>query len=116
MVAITVILAAVIGGFVLNLGGNLEQTPQAQISIEAGSDTGDIDISHNGGDAIPVSDLTVNVDGSDTTTDFTDDVSDEFTVGDSATLTSQGSSQVTVTIIHNPSDTILAETDVTPPA
>ncbi|GAA0308602.1 type IV pilin N-terminal domain-containing protein [Halarchaeum salinum] len=34
MVAITVILAAVIGTFVLGLGGNLQQNAQAGVSIE----------------------------------------------------------------------------------
>lgn len=62
MVAITVILAAVIGTFVLGLGGDLQQTPQAQLNVEdadasatvPGSGTNAlIDINHRGGDEIP---------------------------------------------------------------
>ena len=46
MVAITVILAAVIGSFVLGIGGDVEAAPQASLAIEGG------DITHNGGDTI----------------------------------------------------------------
>jgi flagellin-like protein len=51
MVAITVILAAVIGAFVLGIGGSQEQTPQA--SFEFSGDT----VIHSGGDAIKDSNL-----------------------------------------------------------
>lgn len=51
MVAITVILAAVIGTFVLGLGDQVQESaPNAQISITADNSTGDVNISHNGGD------------------------------------------------------------------
>lgn len=108
MVAITVILAAVIGGFVLGLGGNLQQAPQAQISIDAADagNSGDIVISHNGGDAIPASDLVVNVDGSPT--DFETQHSGEFAVGESATF-GTGGGEITVKVIHEPSESIIAE-------
>ena len=46
MVAITVILAAVIATFVLDLGGDQEQAPQASFSKSGGT------ITHEGGDAI----------------------------------------------------------------
>ena len=69
MVAITVILAAVIGAFVLNLGGDLQQTPQAQIGAEdASGDVASVDttgwdnvlsINHNGGDEIASDDYEV---------------------------------------------------------
>jgi len=66
MVAITVILAAVIGTFVLGLGDSLEQAPQSQLNTEDASDTspvapgdagggdtyGILSINHGGGDAI----------------------------------------------------------------
>ncbi len=72
MVAITVILAAVIGTFVLGLGDSLEQAPQSQISIEdaddtfdttATSDTDAFDISQNGGDQLTMGDIRIVVDG-----------------------------------------------------
>jgi len=50
MVAITVILAAVIGTFVLGLGDQVQETaPNAQISITDVTDT-NVTFAHNGGD------------------------------------------------------------------
>ncbi|WP_256546685.1 type IV pilin [Halobellus inordinatus] len=52
MVAITVILAAVIGSFVLNLGSSVQQTsPQASFDFEYGNDTS-VNITHQNGDSI----------------------------------------------------------------
>ncbi|WP_153952672.1 type IV pilin [Halosegnis longus] len=56
MVAITVILAAVIGTFVLGLGSNVQSTPTAQFDIDLTDDT----ITHEGGDSIPTGELTIN--------------------------------------------------------
>lgn len=57
MVAITVILAAVIGTFVLNLGGNLSDTsPQASFGFDFENDTG-VTITHETGDSIEGSQL-----------------------------------------------------------
>lgn len=54
MVAITVILAAVIGAFVLGIGGDQETTPNAQVSLDAINDSEsedfDITATHGGGD------------------------------------------------------------------
>ncbi|WP_323190661.1 type IV pilin N-terminal domain-containing protein [Halostella sp. PRR32] len=79
MVAITVILAAVIGAFVLDLGGNQESAPQASWSFDYdegtnggygdGTGTNDDDtitIGHDGGDDIDNSTLTFSVGGSST--------------------------------------------------
>ena len=54
MVAITVILAAVIGTFVLGLGQDVSQTaPQASITFENDTtEAGNITIVHEGGDTI----------------------------------------------------------------
>lgn len=53
MVAITVILAAVIGTFVLDIGQSAGQTaPQASLSVSANTVTNNITISHSGGDAL----------------------------------------------------------------
>ena len=68
MVAITVILAAVIGTFVLGLGDSLSQsTPTASVDFSDananyqvnGSASEAIDISHSGGDTLTVSNLRV---------------------------------------------------------
>jgi len=55
MVAITVILAAVIGSFVLGIGGQQEAAPQASITIAENTSNGNITISHRGGDAFTTS-------------------------------------------------------------
>ncbi|MXR39823.1 type IV pilin [Halobaculum sp. WSA2] len=83
MVAITVILAAVIGSFVLGLGNSVQQTaPNANFQFDYNSSASPVEVTatHSGGDTIPDSDtLTLN-----TTTDsatFTGQVS----AGSSAT-------------------------------
>jgi flagellin-like protein len=61
MVAITVILAAVIATFVLGLGDQITTTsPQASFSFDwdgSSGGTGELDITHSGGDTITSSDL-----------------------------------------------------------
>ena len=53
MVAITVILAAVIGTFVLGLGSEIETTePQAQFSFDADTDAETITVTHDGGQPV----------------------------------------------------------------
>lgn len=107
MVAITVILAAVIGTFVLGLGDSLsDSTPQAQLNADFTN--GNVTIEHRGGDTIATEDITVNYDGSATTnTSFPG----QFGVGDSHEFITDGNAQSgdTITIIHNPSDSILYE-------
>jgi len=69
MVAITVILAAVIGAFVLNLGSNLGNNgPQAQVAIQDASASltssqadNVFTITHNGGDTLQASQLKIMV-------------------------------------------------------
>jgi len=114
MVAITVILAAVIGGFVLGLGGDLQSAPQAQISIDAATGNTGITISHDGGDAMTSTDLVVSYDGENTGTANFESGSfggDEFSVGDSSTFSSI-TGDITVQLIHEPSESVIAEEDV----
>jgi len=74
MVAITVILAAVIGTFVLGLGDQVQSTtPQASFgfdqsteTVESGGETSEITtvtVTHETGDSIAESDIAVTVDG-----------------------------------------------------
>jgi len=110
MVAITVILAAVIGGFVLGLGGDLQSAPQAQISISAAGN-GAVDISHDGGDAMASADLVVS-DGSNSI-NFETVHGDEFAVGETETVTGlTQANDVTVQLIHEPSESVIAEETV----
>ncbi len=125
MVAITVILAAVIGTFVLGLGDSLQQAPQAQIGITQGDASGEVDISHNGGDTLQVSDVRVVDSNGNSLVD--DGVaagtwSGDFSVGDAITIANSADSDVptggndlTVRIIHSPSDSILVEQTVEVP-
>ena len=121
MVAITVILAAVIGTFVLGLGDSLEQAPQATLNADSDSST-TLNVSHNGGDAIAVGDLDISVAGNTTDFSASSDFSngEEFNVGSTATFTNSqiseiSSGDVRVRIIHTPSESILLDTEVTIP-
>lgn len=66
MVAITVILAAVIGTFVLGLGGQVSSTsPQASFSFELSNSDQNVTVTHDGGDSVAADDINVS-----STTDF----------------------------------------------
>lgn len=100
MVAITVILAAVIGSFVLELGGSVNSVPQASFDFDTEeADNGTIEnitIVHNGGDTIEVDRLNVTgaVENSGSPIEFTNsDVGsfssgESFSAGDEITITS----------------------------
>jgi len=62
MVAITVILAAVIGTFVLGLGDRVQTRPQASFSYDFNATNTSVNITHNGGDTLQVGDNTGTVD------------------------------------------------------
>jgi flagellin-like protein len=70
MVAITVILAAVIGTFVLGLGDQVQSTaPQASFNFDfeqSATGTDELTITHDGGDAVPSSQLTTVTSGNST--------------------------------------------------
>ena len=60
MVAITVILAAVIGTFVLGLGNQLQSSsPSASFSFSYDSSQGNLTITHDGGDGVAADQLFV---------------------------------------------------------
>jgi len=108
MVAITVILAAVIGTFVLGLGDSLEQAPQAQLDAEY--DGTDIVLNHEGGDSLSSGDITVKW-GGDTDPNLGNDLS----VGGSETVVSapdDAEAGSTLTVVHDPSESILLETEI----
>jgi len=72
MVAITVILAAVIGTFVLGLGQNTQSTPQASLTISDANSVYDsanngtaFDLAHDSGDALKTGDLRIVVRNAD---------------------------------------------------
>lgn len=96
MVAITVILAAVIGTFVLGLGNNLQQTsPNANFQFEyAGNAPYDVTATHEGGATIDednAGSLTLNgTDGSGNAIGTAFTLTDGVSSGDSATLAGAG--------------------------
>jgi flagellin-like protein len=92
MVAITVILSAVIGTFVLGLTGTVETTPpQTQFTFDERIG-GDLGITHDGGDVVDVGNLNVTGTGSTAIQDCqsrgaTDAwPNTELTAGDSCTV------------------------------
>ena len=109
MVAITVILAAVIGTFVLGLGDSLKPAPQAQLDAELQSGT--IVINHNGGDTLNLADIGVTTDGDGAVNDSD---TGELSVGGSWNATTGGdaTSGDTVTLVHEPSESIILEAEV----
>ena len=89
MVAITVILAAVIGSFVLGLGNSFRQTvPNANFQFEYENATTEYNVTatHQGGDTIPDADsLTLNA-SDDPDVDYVDSFPGTVSAGDSAKL------------------------------
>ncbi|MFC5279473.1 type IV pilin [Halorubrum rubrum] len=121
MVAITVILAAVIGTFVLGLGDSLgdnQPTTQLDVSIDEGDDADDdiknVTIEHDGGDPIDSETLDIIVtDEDDNEATASGEFSDRFSVGDiesgSFSGDGSGSADLRVRIIHQPSESILVD-------
>ncbi|MEA1931619.1 MAG: type IV pilin N-terminal domain-containing protein [Euryarchaeota archaeon] len=73
MVAITVILAAVIGAFVLGLGDQVSNNaPQASFSFEFDTDEQNVTVTHTGGDNIDNNTLNVTA-GAGNSTTFNDE-------------------------------------------
>jgi len=95
MVAITVILAAVIGAFVLDLGGSTQATPSGSFNFdEADHDNDgtvdDVKITYESGDAIDPTQLSTNpsglsFDGGDWSSKYSG--ADSISAGDSVTVT-----------------------------
>ncbi|WP_153952746.1 type IV pilin [Halosegnis longus] len=86
MVAITVILAAVIGTFVLGLGDNVQSTPTATFSFDYSNNGDEVTITHDGGETIPGDQLDTVVAGSDASSDWP--TGSDISSGDSITISS----------------------------
>jgi flagellin-like protein len=81
MVAITVILAAVIGAFVLGIGGNQNVAPQVTFDVEE-TDT-QLTFTHTSGDTIDSANETLSVNGDDVdNSSVTNMPGDTMAVGD----------------------------------
>jgi flagellin-like protein len=134
MVAITVILAAVIGTFVLDLGQSAGQSaPQASLSVSVDADANTVTIKHTGGDGLTAEDTRLVIEspaGDETYTSDGSGTNPNFAVGDSFTVLSTGGvdgfdltgnnvpafssgEKVTVTLIDTQSQRQIFETTVT---
>ncbi len=83
LIAITVILAAVIGGVVLGLGTGGVDTPQAQMQAQFTADN--VTIEHNGGEPLPADQVTFSgADGQNVT--LAEESGEDLTAGDSVEL------------------------------
>jgi FlaG/FlaF family flagellin (archaellin) len=100
MVAITIILVAVIGSFVLDIGGAVgETTPTASLSMAQteldGTNETAVIVAHQGGDVIEMDHVTVEVNGKkakNSTGEVVWEGSGTITAGDSKTVMEYGSS------------------------
>ena len=121
MVAITVILAAVIGAFVLGIGGDQESTPQASISLDLDPDAdsdGDVavEIAHNGGQTLELEDVGMSLNGSFSNglEDLSGINGETLSSGETLEITDEDNVQnnlnedTTVRIVHRPSGGVLA--------
>jgi len=125
MVAITVILAAVIGTFVLGLGDQIGDTaPQASFDVDdatADATNGvSLTLAKTGGQDLDARDLVLSVDGSRTNTSVESGLgSNTWQTGQSVRFTDEGSAsyssgdRVTVRLIHDPSGNAIYSTTLT---
>ena len=88
MVAITVILAAVIGTFVLGLGENVQTSPQAKFNFDYDESNSALTITHDGGDAVQSDEMKIVGGDNDLTWTTSVGQSDsyEVTAGNSTTI------------------------------
>ena len=100
MVAITVILAAVIGSFVLGIGGDVEASPQASLTINSSNH-----LVHQGGDTLVRSEVNFTADGSDINPTS---LGGELTPGATWNISGEVSDGQTVRIVHTPTGQIIA--------
>jgi len=92
MVAITVILAAVIGAFVIGIGEDQEVQPTASFNFDFESDQ--VTISHSTGDSISAPDeLDIVIDGEDESW-IPDEESDTVSAGNQVTITAGSSGDI----------------------
>ncbi|SIS12608.1 type IV pilin [Natronorubrum thiooxidans] len=104
MVAITVILAAVIAAFVLDIGDLDDSAPNAQFEWESNEANDEVTVAHQSGDDINVDDLSMTVEITDLTSsedsDTVDLEGDSWTAGNSIDLAIDGSNDDEIEITN----------------
>jgi len=92
MVAITVILAAVIGTFVLGIGDRVQkESPQASLSVEVNAANNEVTVIHDGGDTLHSDRTKVMISGATSLTESPTGTDSTLSVGDEATWTDTSS-------------------------
>ena len=117
MVAITVILAAVIGSFVLGLGESVDSAPQASFDFSVNETEDSLVVTHRGGDTIEINNIEVRVGGNDATLNDAaggSALTGSFSTGDTGYVDISGSAGETVDIIYIAGDreSIIASFDI----
>lgn len=117
MVAITVILAAVIGTFVLGLGDSVESAPQASFDFSYDSNNNNVEIRHRGGDNLNTGNVDIRIDGQSTSnSDFTGSAFNSFSsfgAGDKVTIDStSGGETIDIVFIDGDSQSVIGTFDV----
>ena len=129
MVAITVILAAVIGTFVIGLGDDIGNTaPNANIAINENPDDDDgiqFDLVHRNGDTVDFDDLTLLINGTSVDRSEINNFEGTFSAGETMTisvdegnLSAAGLDSVdptdenAVALRHDPSGSVLVTADI----
>ena len=105
MVAITVILAAVIGTFVLGLGSNVQSVPSAQFTFDYDTTASptEVTVTHDGGESIDPGDLYVDANSRKSWEDLSGETTDSSVQsGNSATADADSTDEVRV--IWSPQD------------
>lgn len=111
MVAITVVLAAVIGAFVFGLTPNPDSAPLATVSILGDAGAGNVTLVHDGGDPLELDHHTVLVDGSMTGGNAS--MTGTLQPGERQIVEGLASgSDVEVTLRHDPSGELIARATV----
>jgi flagellin-like protein len=105
MVAITVILAAVIGAFVLDIGGSQESAPQVQWDWSDDASSDQVTVEHGGGDTVNNADqITLEADTLAYSSFTLDNNQSTWTAGDAAAFDVNNDSSGTASLIWESSD------------
>ncbi len=122
MVAVTVVMGAVIAGFVYGYLGTTSKAPNVALSvIDDPTDTNSLLVKHNGGESIGATEWKASVTaGKESSANFTVPVESAISTGtiiDVTDITTNGSTDIAagwyhVVAVHKGSDAILLDTNV----
>lgn len=111
MVGITLVLAAVIGAFVIGMVPDTEPAPVSTILIDGQAGSQNVTLEHNGGDPVPLSEIEVLADGD--LTAGNDSITGTLRAGEQQTVKLSTSGTREIVIRHRPSGEVIARETVT---